>query len=99
MNLTQQFEYRLKRKQNFDKQAWIKHLSENQIDKQLMDKLVLNFLIKEGYKQAATDFAEEAGLEVNLGNELNMHQKHNIRQLLLSERIEDCELLLDIKLR
>lgn len=89
MNLTQEFENRLKRKSLFDKKSWMSHLKTNQIDKSMMDQLVLDFLVKEGYKQAATDFAQESGLTVDLSKEHNMREKHRIRKLLLEEQIDE----------
>jgi hypothetical protein len=88
MNLTEKFENRLNRKALFSQVQWLDHLRTKSINKDSMDRLVLDFLIKEGYKQAATDFAEEAGLLIDLSNQKNMSEKHEIRKLLLAEEID-----------
>lgn len=88
MNLTEQFENRLQRKTLFDQPQWLSSLKSSSINKSKMDEMVLDFLVKEGYKQAATDFADETGLEVDLTVQKNMNEKHNIRQLFLTEEID-----------
>jgi len=39
-------------------------LNEIEIPKPLMNKLVLNFLITEGYKEGAKKFVKEAGIDL-----------------------------------
>jgi hypothetical protein len=46
-------------------QNWQKKLNEIQIPKQLMNKLVLNFLIVEGYEEGAKKFIKEAGIDMD----------------------------------
>lgn len=43
---------------------WQSKLNEIEIPKDLMNKLVLNFLIVEGYKEGAKKFVKEAGIDL-----------------------------------
>jgi hypothetical protein len=72
MNLTEQFEDRLARKTLFNQKSWLGHLKYSNMSKELMDKLILDFLIKEGHKQAAKDFASESGLKFDPEKHQNM---------------------------
>ena len=43
---------------------WQSKLNEIEIPKDLMNKLVLDFLIVEGYKEGAKKFKKEAGIDL-----------------------------------
>ena len=53
-------------------QNWQEKLNEIQIPKSLMNKLILNFLIFEGYKDGAKKFIKEAGIDIEQNEDLQI---------------------------
>ncbi|GJQ15507.1 hypothetical protein GpartN1_g7298.t1 [Galdieria partita] len=47
----------------FSKEEWEKKLSQVQVDRRDLNLLVMNYLVVEGYKDAAEKFSEETGLD------------------------------------
>eukprot|EP00871_Galdieria_phlegrea_P003278 jgi/Galph1/3951/GphlegSOOS_G2626.1 len=50
-------------KKVFSKEEWEKRLAEVQVDRRDLNLLVMNYLVIEGYKDAAEKFSEETGLD------------------------------------
>lgn len=57
---------------------------------QLMDELVMNFLVHEGYKEGALTFAQESGVKANSIDTETIDSRKKIRKLILEGNIEDA---------
>jgi glucose-induced degradation protein 8 len=53
-------------KQMFTLEEWNKRLAETPVARSQMDELVMDYLIIEGYKEAAENFSEESGIVPNV---------------------------------
>ncbi|KAH6561907.1 hypothetical protein BASA62_009527 [Batrachochytrium salamandrivorans] len=74
-------------KKTLSQEDWEKKLSDVQISKQDLNKLVMNYLIIEGYKDAAEKFSAESGLvpSVDLAT---VEDRMNIRNAIQNGNIE-----------
>ncbi|CAG8474235.1 6948_t:CDS:2 [Paraglomus brasilianum] len=74
---------------------WEKKLSEVEVNKRDLNKLVMNYLVIEGYKDAAEKFSQECGLQLDTDLEsiqdreliLNAIQNGNVEEAI--ERVND----------
>ena len=55
----------------------------------IMDELVMNFLINEGFKEGALTFAQESGTKANIDND-SIDARIAIKNLILEGRIEQA---------
>ena len=70
------------------KRVWQQRLDQIIPSTQLMDELVMNFLVHEGYKEGATAFAQESGCDANIDTG-PIDQRKAIRKLILEGNIEE----------
>ncbi|CEO96124.1 CTLH domain-containing protein [Plasmodiophora brassicae] len=68
---------------------WVQRLASIEISKKTMDKLVLNYLIFEGLKEAAERFQEERGLQMD-GSFQFMAERIEIVRLIREGRIMEA---------
>ena len=73
-----------------EEEKWKNLLNKTHVSKVDMNKLVLNFLALEGYKNAATKFAEETGLELSADEKYVLDDRKEIRELIQNDRIEEA---------
>ena len=76
---------------------WQKKLNEIEIPKPLMNKLVLNFLITEGYKEGAKKFIKEAGID--LDSKENQDLKIDFNEQLIDHRMQIRKYILSGKIK
>lgn len=69
------------------REQWEKKLASIKVKKEDMNKLVMNFLVTEGYLDAAKLFQEESGTEMH-GDEMYITQRMHIRKALQSGDVE-----------
>lgn len=78
------------------KKEWEKKLSKIKICKKDLDRIVMNYLVVEGYKTAAENFSQEAGVAANLDHEL-IDNRREIRILIQEGKIQEgIELINDL---
>ncbi|KAK9269028.1 hypothetical protein L1049_000796 [Liquidambar formosana] len=68
---------------------WEKMLNAVHIRKQDMNKLVMNFLVHEGYDKAARDFFEESGTQPDINVE-TMPTRAAVKWAILSRKLEEA---------
>lgn len=68
---------------------WSKELTKLKIDREDMNKLVLNYLIIEGYKDAVQKFIKETGIKYDYDADL-LNKRMQIRMLIVSGKIDDA---------
>jgi len=70
-------------------QDWMENLSKVHVSRQTLNKLVMNYLVTEGFKDAAEKFEDESGVsaEVDL-NQLD--HRINIRDAIQAGKIDDA---------
>lgn len=69
------------------REQWEKKLASIKVKKEDMNKLVMNFLVTEGYLDAAKLFQEESGTEMH-ADEKNISERMHIRKALQSGDVE-----------
>jgi len=72
---------------------WQDPKSENHIQRQSMNKLVMDYLITEGFKDAAEKFRDEAGIRLSSDEETNlntMDDRIRIRECIQTGRIGEA---------
>ncbi|KAG9285822.1 hypothetical protein G9A89_013247 [Geosiphon pyriformis] len=68
---------------------WEKKLAEVKISKTDLNKLVMNYLVIEGYKDAAEKFSQECGLQPNIDLE-SIQDRMNIRNAIQNGNVEEA---------
>ena len=63
------------------KETWNQRTSQIKPNKEDMDKLVMNFLVLEGYKEGAIKFQQESGIKADIDH-AQIDQRINIRKLI-----------------
>jgi len=71
------------------REEWLEKISEIRVPRAAMNKLVMNYLVTEGFKDAAEKFQEEAGVQA--GQDLGMlDNRINIRDSIQAGNIEQA---------
>eukprot|EP00826_Nyctotherus_ovalis_P056173 TRINITY_DN7535_c0_g1_i4.p2 TRINITY_DN7535_c0_g1~~TRINITY_DN7535_c0_g1_i4.p2 ORF type:complete len:103 (+),score=37.01 TRINITY_DN7535_c0_g1_i4:104-412(+) len=73
-----------------EQEKWNTTLDKLQISKTDMNKLVLNFLSLEGYKEAAERFMRETGLGLDEEEKYVLRERKEIRELIQNDSIEEA---------
>ncbi|KAL0222068.1 hypothetical protein RCL1_001922 [Eukaryota sp. TZLM3-RCL] len=73
--------------ESFDLNSWLQRLNEIDVSQKQLDELVMDYLVVEGYKDAAEAFAEESGVDpgVNLST---MEQRMAVRASIVDGNID-----------
>ena len=71
------------------RELWQERLDQIIPDTRLMDELIMNFLVHEGYKEGALRFAEESGASVQI-DQGSIDARILIRKLILEGNIEEA---------
>ncbi|KAJ3299807.1 Glucose-induced degradation complex subunit [Borealophlyctis nickersoniae] len=75
--------------QILSKEEWEKKLVEVKISKQDLNKLIMNYLVIEGYKDAAEKFSNESGLQPRV-DLASIEDRMNIRNAVQAGNIDDA---------
>ncbi|KAL1925585.1 uncharacterized protein VTP21DRAFT_468 [Calcarisporiella thermophila] len=76
-------------KKIYSLEEWEKKLGEIELNKQDLDRLVMNYLLIEGYKDAAEKFSAESGLEPQIDLR-SVQERTEIRNAVYSGNIEEA---------
>ncbi|KAJ3068942.1 hypothetical protein HDU98_007958 [Podochytrium sp. JEL0797] len=76
-------------KKNIPREEWNKKLAEVKINKKDLDKLIMNYLVIEGYKDAVEKFAEESGLEPSVDLS-SIEERMKIRAAIQEGKIDEA---------
>ena len=68
---------------------WNDKLKKMKISKQDLNKIVMNYLIVEGYKSAAEKFTHECGIEANMDFDL-IEKRREIRIMIQEGKIDEA---------
>ena len=68
---------------------WNEELSKLRVNRQYMNKIVLNYLVVEGYKDAVEKFIKETGISAEYDAEL-LERRMKIRSLILNSQIDEA---------
>ena len=78
-------------------EKWVEELNKLRVSRQDMNKLVLNYLIIEGYKDASEKFIKETGIKGHLLNIIIaeydsdlLEKRMKIRTLIMSGKIDEA---------
>jgi len=77
-----------------DLASWMDEMGKVQIPRQTLNKLVMNYLVTEGFKEAAERFEEEAGVKADIELSL-LDNRINIRDAIQTGRIDQAISLLN----
>ncbi|XP_018569289.1 glucose-induced degradation protein 8 homolog [Anoplophora glabripennis] len=76
------------------KEDWVKLLEENDLGRSNMNKLIMNYLVTEGFKEAAEKFQQESGVIPSV--ELNsLDDRIRIRDAIMTGRIQEATALIN----
>jgi hypothetical protein len=70
-------------------EKWSEELNKLRVSRQIMNKLVLNYLIIEGYKNAAEKFMRETGISIIYDKDL-LEKRMFIRTLIMLGKIDEA---------
>jgi glucose-induced degradation protein 8 len=76
-------------KKTISREEWDNKLKEVAVDKDDLNKLVMNYLVIEGYKDAAEKFSVEAGVNPKIDLS-SIQDRMNIRHSIQGGRIEEA---------
>ncbi|CAJ0638359.1 3833_t:CDS:2 [Entrophospora sp. SA101] len=76
-------------KKNITKDDWVKKLSEVKIDKLELNKLIMNYFVIEGYKDAAEAFSQECGQSPSIDVD-SIKDRMNIKNAIQNGNIEEA---------
>ncbi|KAI9265992.1 CTLH/CRA C-terminal to lish motif domain-containing protein [Sporodiniella umbellata] len=76
-----------KKRKTISKEEWEKRLDEVKVNKQDLNQVVMNYLVVEGYRDAAEQFGHESGLEPTADLQ-SIQQRMEIRQAVQSGDID-----------
>ncbi|XKL62251.1 hypothetical protein PGB90_002084 [Kerria lacca] len=77
-----------------NKNDWMRKLENIHIQRTDMNKLIMNYLVTEGFKEAAEKFQQESGIDPSI-NLNTMDDRIKIRDEIQSGRIEEAILLVN----
>lgn len=77
------------KKNNISKEKWESKLANVSVDKKDLNKLIMNYLVIEGYKDAAEKFSQESGLQPSV-DLLYIEERMNIRNTIQSGNIDEA---------
>ncbi|ENN77313.1 hypothetical protein D910_08871 [Dendroctonus ponderosae] len=76
------------------KEDWIKLLEDNDVGRSNMNKLIMNYLVTEGFKEAAEKFQQESGIATP-DNLHSLDDRMRIRDAIMNGRIEEATTLIN----
>lgn len=79
---------------NMDKIEWMNRIENAQVDRSLMNKLVMNYLVTEGFKEAADKFGTETGIHYPYDTD-SLNERIKIREAIELGQIEQAVCLIN----
>lgn len=76
------------------KEEWLRLLESKELNRASMNKLIMNYLVTEGFKEAAEKFQEESGVCPSV--ELNsLDERIRIREAIINGRMQEATALIN----
>jgi len=75
-------------------EAWLQAVDSREINRNSMNKLVMNYLVTEGFKEAAEKFQEESGIEPSVDLS-SLEDRISIRDAIINGRIQEATALIN----
>ncbi|CAF1155211.1 unnamed protein product [Rotaria sordida] len=79
------------------KNEWMEAIEQQHLERSTLNRLIINYLITEGFKDAAEIFAEEAGISLNNVDLTLVDERLRIREAIETGRIQDAICLINKK--
>lgn len=79
-----------KEEQKITSEDWKSKLNNVKVSKADMNKLILNYLCLEGYKDAAKNFEKESGIMSNPNESYAINERKEIRELIQKDFIDEA---------
>ncbi|CAH1981558.1 unnamed protein product [Acanthoscelides obtectus] len=76
------------------KEEWLKLLEENDSGRSSMNKLIMNYLVTEGFKEAAEKFQQESGVMPSVDLH-SLDDRIKIRDAIMTGRIQEATALIN----
>ncbi|KAJ8916227.1 hypothetical protein NQ315_016366 [Exocentrus adspersus] len=76
------------------KDDWVKLLEENDLGRTNMNKLIMNYLVTEGFKEAAEKFQQESGVLPSVDLQ-TLDDRIRIRDAIMTGRIQEATALIN----
>ncbi|KAL3282400.1 hypothetical protein HHI36_005585 [Cryptolaemus montrouzieri] len=79
---------------SYTEKQWLKLLEENDLCRTSMNKLIMNYLVTEGFKEAAEKFQEESGVAPSVDLH-TLDERIRIRDAIMTGRIQEATALIN----
>ncbi|CAF3407961.1 unnamed protein product [Rotaria socialis] len=79
------------------KTEWMEAIEQQRLERSTLNRLIINYLVTEGFKEAAEKFAEEAGISLNNIDLTSLDERLRIREAIETGRIQDAISLINTK--
>lgn len=79
---------------SYTEKQWMKLLEENELCRTSMNKLIMNYLVTEGFKEAAEKFQEESGVAPSIDLH-TLNERIKIRDCILNGAIQEATVLIN----
>ncbi|CAF0947030.1 unnamed protein product [Didymodactylos carnosus] len=79
------------------KTEWMESIEQQHIERATLNRLIINYLVTEGFKEAAEKFAEEAGIQLTNVDLTSLGERIRIREAIESGNIHDAINLINLK--
>ncbi|CAF4484837.1 unnamed protein product [Rotaria socialis] len=79
------------------KSEWMEAIEQQHLERSSLNRLIINYLITEGFKEAAEIFAQEAGITLNNVDLTSVDERLKIREAIENGKIQDAICLINKK--
>ncbi|CAF1174890.1 unnamed protein product [Rotaria magnacalcarata] len=79
------------------KSEWMEAIEQQHLERSPLNRLIINYLITEGFKEAAEIFAQEAGITLNNVDLTSVDERLKIREAIENGKIQDAICLINKK--
>ncbi|CAF1222094.1 unnamed protein product [Adineta steineri] len=79
------------------KTEWMEAIEQQRLERSTLNRLIINYLVTEGFKEAAEKFAEEAGISLSNVDLTSLDERLRIREAIESGRIQEAINLINTK--
>ncbi|CAF0738772.1 unnamed protein product [Adineta steineri] len=76
--------------QTATKNEWMEAIEQQHLERSSLNRLIINYLITEGFKEAAEKFAEETGMSLNNIDLTSVDERLKIREAIENGKIQEA---------
>ncbi|CAF1651804.1 unnamed protein product [Adineta ricciae] len=76
--------------QTATKSEWMEAIEQQHLERSALNRLIINYLITEGFKEAAEKFAEEAGMPLNDIDLTSVEERLKIREAIENGKVQEA---------